>query len=963
MDAKQLLADAAWLRRLASALAGEADADDVVQESWIAVWRKQPESDRPLRPWLAKVARDIVGMRHRSDRRRLNREARVVDDREVEPPDAMLERVRLQRVLADLVLALAEPYRSTIVACFFEGKSAAQIARELAIPDATVRARVREGLARLRAGLDRETGTRKAWAALFLRGGARVAKPTKALAVIIALLVALLLGSVAMIVHRGDPDRVSSTALPSVVRDAPGQRPALPASFNQPYAGRQIAGRVTAEGRPAVGARVRLVGLASVERVTDATGHFDFGPMVPAVYSIGAIEQGRLADVQRIDTRDPKLRSDALELALLPCDASLVGRVTDPAGTPIRGAQVMREDVIGTETDDQGHYELCIRRVALQLEELRTVVRAAGYAAQEVITGAHGRHAFDFMLIPETILRGKVVDESGAPISGASVRITSGEPARAVRHHGLAIGAPATATSDDNGGFVVRGIERGPHHLVARAPSLAAAADTAETDVTLTLRASASVHGRVVTGAVPIAGLDVTIDDVTALTGADGTFEIDDATPGETTVEVAPYRPRTPTIKLTPGANDVVIDVESTVTVRGTIHQHGTAVANARLMVSEGDNYHACYSDADGRFELPGMTAGHYKGGADTAEAYVDLDWTIGTSDATYDVELTQAGQIAGVVVDQANAPVANVVVRFETATVGSNFDRGRCTTDANGAFECGHMAGGSYKPFVYFTENGQPPLHLDHEPVVLAGSSARVDHVRLVVDARRLAIHGMVKDKTGAGIAGVRVIASNGHEANTAPLPVVFTDAAGAFTLTDLAAGTYTLGAETAAARGTARVEAGSSATIVIGGCETALAVEPGAKPARPMIWDDRVELLGWDAPPSVKVGTAMTMTLYFKVLRSVDQPYDVFVHVAGEHRWINADHTPQTGHCLTTEWKAGDVLADRFTFTTALDSSGLANPPKTYTIDVGLYRGQPGAWDNLPTATPGPITTVKLE
>jgi len=222
VDAKQLLADAAWLRRLASALAGEADADDVVQESWIAVWRKQPESDRPLRPWLAKVARDIVGMRHRSDRRRLNREARVVDDREVEPPDAMLERVRLQRVLADLVLALAEPYRSTIVACFFEGKSAAQIARELAIPDATVRARVREGLARLRAGLDRETGTRKAWAALFLRGGARVAKPTKALAVIIALLVALLLGSVAMIVHRGDPDRVSSTALPSVVRDAPG---------------------------------------------------------------------------------------------------------------------------------------------------------------------------------------------------------------------------------------------------------------------------------------------------------------------------------------------------------------------------------------------------------------------------------------------------------------------------------------------------------------------------------------------------------------------------------------------------------------------------------------------------------------------------------------------------------------------------------------------------------------------
>jgi len=105
------------------------------------------------------------------------------------------------------------------------------------------------------------------------------------------------------------------------------------------------------------------------------------------------------------------------------------------------------------------------------------------------------------------------------------------------------------------------------------------------------------------------------------------------------------------------------------------------------------------------------------------------------------------------------------------------------------------------------------------------------------------------------------------------------------------------------------------------------------------------------------------MTMTLYFKVLQPLDQPYDVFVHVAGEHRWINADHTPQNGRCATTGWKAGDVIVDRFTFATSVDANGAANPPGTYTIDVGLYRGRPGGWDNLPTATPGPIATVKLE
>ena len=964
MDAKELLADAAWLRRLASALVGESEADDVVQESWIAAWRKQPAGERPLRPWLAKVARDVVGMRRRGERRRLAREAQLAEEREVERPDAMLERVRLHRVLADLVLALAEPYRSTIVACFFEDKTAAQIARERGIPDATVRARVREGLARLRAGLDRETGTRKAWAALFLRGGARVAKPTKTMAVIVGLLVALLLASIALVVRfRGESRGASSTASATTPRDAPGPRPALPSESGSPHVGRRIAGRVTADGEPVARARVRLVGATSAERTTDDAGRFDFGAMVPAVYSIGAIEPGRLAEVRRIDTRDPAVHSDALELALLPCESALFGRVTDAAGAPIRGARVLREDVIGTETDDQGRYELCIRRVALEMDELRTTVRAQGYAAQEVVTATHGHHAYDFILIPETVVRGHVVDESGAPIAGAALRITTPQPQRAVAHQGLATGAPVTASSDDSGAFVVHGLECGPHHVVARAPGLVAAIDDAGMELTLVLHPSASIHGRVVSGAKPIAGVDVTIDDTTALTGSDGTFAIDDAMPGETRVSLPPYRPRVPPIELHAGAHAVVIEVDPTVTVSGSVREHGAAVANARLMISDGDNYHASYTDAEGHFELPGVSAGHYKGGADTAEAYADLDWTIGTSDATYEVELTETGRIEGTVVDLTNAPVANVVVRFEKATAGSNFDRGRCTTDANGAFSCGHMAGGTYKPYVFFTENGQPPLRLDHEPIVLAGANARVDHVRLVVDARRLDMDGTVTDKNGVAVAAARVIATNGHEGNTAPLVTAVTDDTGAFAFTNLAAGMYKLEASSATALGTATAEAGSTASIVIGGCEPSRSATPSSRPARRMIWGDRVELLGWDAPPSVRIGSPLTMTLYFKVLQPLDLPYDVFVHVAGENRWIKADHTPQNGRCETTGWKAGDVIVDRFTFGTTVDANGAANPPGTYTIDVGLYRGRPGGWDNLSTATPGPIATVKLE
>lgn len=964
MDAKQLLADAAWLRRLASSLAGEADADDVVQESWIAAWRKQPDEGRPLRPWLSRVARDLAAMRRRSERRRLAREAAIEPDRESQTPDAMLEQVRLHRLLADLVLGLAEPYRSTIVARFFEGASSAEIARQLNIPDATVRARLREGLARLRAGLDNETGDRKAWAAVFLRGGINMAKPIKLLAIVVAIAIALLVaGIVLVLVHQPARDRsvIATTTAHGNHHGRP--EPALSAMVLLAAPGRHIAGRVTADGRPVVHARVRLVGAASSERVTDDAGRFDFGTMPTASYSLGAITSDRLAEIKHIDTRDASLYADDLELALRPCEAALFGRVTDPSGSPIAGAQVLNQDIIGVETDEQGRYELCVPRVALETEELRTTVRAAGYAAQEVVTATQGHHAYDFVLVPEVALHGRLVDESGEPVANALVTVTTPQSPRAVPHRGLASVASATATSDSTGTFLVHGIDRGHHHLVARADGLVAKLDDASNAITITMKPSAIVHGRLMAGPAPVGGAVVTIEEVAATTAADGSFEIEDIAPGEPEPRVAPYRPRASTITLHAGTNDVVIDVEPFVTVRGTIRHHGAGVPNARLMVMDGDNYHACYSDASGHYELPGMSAGHYKGGADTDTAFADLDWTIEARDLDQDIELAEEGRIAGVVVDTASTPVANVVVRFENTAGGSSFDRGRCTTDSNGAFACGHMAGGTYKARVFFTESGQPELHLDHPSIDLSGGKARVDGLRLIVDARRRDIRGIVRDRAGVAIARAHVVASTGHEGNTAPLANVFTDEHGAFAFTGVAPGTYTLEADTRQATGAVTVEAGTVATVIVGGCEPSQAANPATRPAQRVVWDDRVELIGWDAPSSVHIGEPVTMTLYFKSLRTIDLPFDVFVHVAGEHRWINADHTPQDGRCSTTGWRPGDIIVDRFSFRTASDANGAPNPPGIYSIDIGLFRDQAGGWQNMPTATPGAIATVRLE
>lgn len=66
--------------------------------------------------------------------------------------------------MANAVLALAEPYRTTVLLRFWEGLSPAAIAKQQGVPTETVRTRLKRGLMQLRARLDDEHGgDRKAW--------------------------------------------------------------------------------------------------------------------------------------------------------------------------------------------------------------------------------------------------------------------------------------------------------------------------------------------------------------------------------------------------------------------------------------------------------------------------------------------------------------------------------------------------------------------------------------------------------------------------------------------------------------------------------------------------------------------------------------------------------------------------------------------------------------------------------
>jgi RNA polymerase sigma-70 factor (ECF subfamily) len=194
-----LVRHAAWLRRMALGLMGDADeAADVAQEAIVAAWEHQPRGADP-RPWLATVARNRARdwLRRRSRRTAHEQATRVTPP--AAPPGAaeLVGHIEIHRMIAEVVDALEEPFRQTVVLRYYDGLSSAQIARRLGVPAGTVRWRLKQGLDRVRAELDRRCGgDREAWMRMLLplrpgkvdpasrvpAGGARGGLPWPALA-------------------------------------------------------------------------------------------------------------------------------------------------------------------------------------------------------------------------------------------------------------------------------------------------------------------------------------------------------------------------------------------------------------------------------------------------------------------------------------------------------------------------------------------------------------------------------------------------------------------------------------------------------------------------------------------------------------------------------------------------------------------------------------------------------------
>lgn len=162
----------ALLAVIARVVGDRAQAEEVLQEVYVTVWRSasgyNPALGRPM-TWLMSMARNraIDSMRRRSRTPDTVSRHAVADDGETEVdlleqlpdtaagPMALLEQARSQLALEHCMEGLAERQRASLALAYYDGLSHAEVAEELAQPLGTIKSWIRRGLQSLRDCLDR----------------------------------------------------------------------------------------------------------------------------------------------------------------------------------------------------------------------------------------------------------------------------------------------------------------------------------------------------------------------------------------------------------------------------------------------------------------------------------------------------------------------------------------------------------------------------------------------------------------------------------------------------------------------------------------------------------------------------------------------------------------------------------------------------------------------------------------
>jgi RNA polymerase sigma-70 factor (ECF subfamily) len=853
-DPSPLLGHGAWLRRLAGHLVRGGDgADDAVQETWLAALKARPSQVQDLRPWLGRVLLNNLRNQARTRSRRRMREEVVAGlaPQVTEPGDAAFERLQLQRQLAGLVSGLDEPFRTTVVLRYFEERSAAEIARQLGVPEGTVRWRCKEALDRLRAQLDeRHGGDRKAWGLLLLPLALEertLPRPSGLPPVVAAggAALALLVAASAVVAF------VSSGGGQGQGAEARRASPvaALVAPAGLPAGAGALDGVVLApDGTPLPGAVVTARSLDLPERSGVA---FTGEPPLPGAFTMagpgGAFRLSELAAgryvvvathpqhpaVSRNEVELPGRRPLQLRLGG-PAVLTLSGAVSDEGGGPIAGARVIvtgrSQTGFMAVTSASGAYRLVLPENASDV-----VALADGYAPARRTYRLDGSESVDLHLPPGARLSGRVLS-GGRPVPGALVRLMPATIAGPRDHW------ERQTSTDAEGVFELRDlpavgfrpfVRHGTLVVMQERPLLSLRAG-AEEKVEFVLEAGVTVRGRVRDPggrALPKARLSLLETDdagglatwgaIAEVTADDeGAFVFEGLSPARLQLRAALSGYAASRQALALGGQPVVeVDValEARSGVFGVVYRADrTPAVGAHLRGSVRSGAGGVGAVAAGRADAGGRFEMSLDAGAVTLEAWLDREAVVHAPVSLRSgerkevtVRLAPAAFVSGRVRWEDGRPAAGIRVRGYSARV--NPQRGEslphaiaidpARTGADGSFTLGPFLPGRARVVAFARSELEPAVGAPgpHHAEARVAAGQHVTGLELVVSAGRQRIAGVAFGPDGQPLPGATLLAV--HEQPGRPTypgsgqgPSASSGDDGRFVIEALAEGTFTV-------------------------------------------------------------------------------------------------------------------------------------------------------------------------
>lgn len=475
---QDLLEHQAWVKALALRLVRDPHlAEDLAQETYVALLERPTGSVLALRAWLGTVLRNLVRERVRSDGSRRWREESTARQEATESTVEMYAKVSAHQQVVDTVMELPEHYREVLLLRYFEGLTPTAIAERVNLPISTVKTRLARGLAGMRERLDRAAGgDGEAWmqALAPLTGGAALGVSTSALVTALVLRI-----SAAVLVVAGGgwllwsefsasddieqdsevvalefSGELSAPAGPASeeATELDGEREALPTEEASASAVRApeaptdypLVGRVVDVGGRAVpGVVLSFRGRSYGDRegeiritVSANDGSFEF-EAARGAGRVTALGEGFVTLFAGEVQGD--YSSTDLRVVVAP-GGELSGRVVDEEGAAIEGAEVAVLPPSGfggarsmelqgsslalcfVETDSRGHFDL---GVAIDVEGARLQVLAEGFEAHEVPRPVGSQEElYVEMQRPKfgaDALRGRVESVRGVPLANARV--------------------------------------------------------------------------------------------------------------------------------------------------------------------------------------------------------------------------------------------------------------------------------------------------------------------------------------------------------------------------------------------------------------------------------------------------------------------------------------------------------------------------------------------------------------